>query len=529
MEFNTEQYNNSLEKAVRDRTAELTYERNRLKRIFSTTSEGLVVVKRSGLIDECNEAFQRLVGEVGSLGGDNIYTMLFNGEGTLEGIVADTISSGVSSEGHKLSLKNREGKEVPVIVNAAPFPINGDKYPKVLLTITDITDIVDYENRMIRAETLAVVGNLAAGAAHEFNNINAIIRGNLDLLLTEEAFLPPDAVEQLKVVRKMVSRSADITNNLLAFSKGNGSEKNCIPISQVVNDSLKLIEKEFRTLGIKIYRGNMPDDLFVMGNSSQLSQVFMNVFLNAQHAMLETVDKQLHVDIEQSGGAIHVRVSDTGIGIPEEDIPYLFNPFFTTKGEFAPSGSPSSKVKGTGLGLSVSHTIIVKHHGGDILVDSQSGEGTTFVIVLPLVMRPKNAKLISSEKQKIKREEIRRGNMQRVLVLDDEKEIGKILEVVLKGNGYEPLCLLEGKEALELHQEKPFDIVIVDLQMPDMTGQVFLEALNDLPNVPKKIVLTGLAHIGDELEKLGVSSIVRKPFDIENVLLAIQKCVAGEE
>jgi len=253
------------------------------------------------------------------------------------------------------------------------------------------------------------------------------------------------------------------------------------------------------------------------------------VFLNSRHAMLETENKQLHVDIEQVGSATHVRISDTGIGIPEKDIPHLFNPFFTTKGEFAEPGSPSAKVKGTGLGLSVSHTIVVKHHG-DILVDSVVGEGTTFTIVLPIVVKPTPPKPVVVKTNR-NRENICRGNMQRILVLDDEEEIGRVVETILKANGYDPLCMLEGEKALGEHKIKPFDVVIVDLQMPDMTGQVFLDKLNELPNPPEKIVLTGLARVGvgDELDGLGIDSVIQKPFDMESILLAVQKCVLREE
>ncbi len=514
-----------LEQKITERTAELANERNKFQRIFSTTSEGLVVVNADGDICDANTSFCNMVGIKNNTQGINLFNLVGENSTLLKSVIDDAVSFGKSSYGNKITFFNEsQNRHVPTLTNASLFEADTESHSRVLLSIVNITEIIEWENKMIRSESLAVVGTLAAGVAHEFNNINAIIKGHLDLLISDRESMTVGARDQLSVVRKMISRASDITSNLLLFARGNGKGKKCVSVASILEDTILLIENEFKSLGIKIYRGEIPYELYVSANPNQLSQVFMNIFLNAKDAMLQSEKKQLFVEIERCGSWVHTKISDTGCGIPEEDLKNMFVPFFTTKGEFSKTDSPMAGAKGTGLGMAVSHNIIVKHHGGRISVNSKVGEGTSFDVSLPIVEKQIHVT------KKSKRAKLEMGHNKRVLVLDDELELVKILDQMLSINGYTTFCTDSGLQALAEHEQNPFDAVVVDLQMPNMTGVVFIEKLNVLPNVPAKIVLTGLSKIADnEDSRLGIYRIIKKPFDIEDLLLSVQESIRNNE
>jgi nitrogen-specific signal transduction histidine kinase len=385
--------------------------------------------------------------------------------------------------------------------------------------ITDISDREAAEERAIRSATLAVAGTLAAGVAHEFNNINGIIKGNLDLVRFSGVKLPPVVEEKLDVIRDMVNRSKDITNNMLMFTRENKNGVKPTSLKQIVDGSLRLIERDFRTDGVRVYRGDMVD-VIVKVNSAQIAQVLMNLFINAKHAMQESPVRNLFVDMEEDNNTVSIIVTDTGCGIPERDVAKLFTPFFTTKGEHAPEGSKLAGVRGTGLGLSVAHTIM-KRHGGEIAVKSVVGSGSTFTLTLPVCSeQPAYSSLVTSD--------VERGNGERVLVLDDEEELVRVLGPALSLMGYDCYATTQGKQALQEHTRKPFDVVLVDLLMPVMSGAAFFKELGKLEGSPKKIVVTGNMKDNWPSEELKVDKIVMKPFEIEDILSAIRECIDGE-
>lgn len=508
-----------LECRVEERTEELVQERDKFKRIFSTASEGIVVLSQRGDVCEVNKAIldilqasEDVVRKMGLFGFILPEDALKFRDSVVQAVRGDVVHE------VRFSIINMNGDTVPVLMSASAYPSEDEEPDKAVLLVTDISDRVAAEERMIRNETLAVAGTLAAGVAHEFNNINGIIKGNLDIILSAHE-LPKQVRECLVTIREMTVRSADITNNMLMFTRESKNGLGVVKLKNVVEASIRLIEHEFRSVGIRVYRGNMMPNVVVNVNGAQIAQVLMNLYINAKHAMQESPVKNLLIEMEECGeGKVAVTVADTGCGIPQEDIKCLFNPFFTTKGEHAAPGSTLSSVKGTGLGLSVAHTIMLRH-GGDITVESKVGEGSLFRVILPM-----SKEIVEAEPEKEKAVVIGRG--QRVLMLDDEAEMTKVIETLLSQFGYEVVGLTDGVRALKEHKRKPFDVAIIDLLMPNMSGVEFMSKLNHMPNVPKKIVLTGNRK-DISLDGLGISKVIMKPFEVEDLIHAIQTCLSG--
>jgi two-component system NtrC family sensor kinase len=269
----------------------------------------------------------------------------------------------------KLYLENRSSKRLIVNLSLIPLLNAMAENAGSLIVLDDITEKVQMEDQLMQAEKLSSIGLLAAGIAHEVNTPIAGISSYTQMLLKET----PESdrnVPILKKIEKQTFRAAEIVNGLLNFSRLNNSEFASLNINQLINDSLALLDHQLQINRIKVesqYDDSLPP---IYGNTGKLQQVFINLFLNARDAMPS--GGELAVQTGMIDSAVVVDITDTGIGIPEENLRKIFDPFFTTK----------AIGKGTGLGLSVTYGII-QEHGGRIFVDSNSGRGTHFRLKLP--------------------------------------------------------------------------------------------------------------------------------------------------
>ena len=228
----------------------------------------------------------------------------------------------------------------------------------------------DTQEQLLQSEKLAAMGRLTSQIAHELNNPLYGIMNTLELLKTEIA---PDN-KRRKILEMALSetvRLSDLLRKMLSFSKPDQEERQPVDINSVIDEILLLHEKQLRENDINIESSFTEELGLVIASKNQLRQVFLNMVANARDAMPD--GGTLTVATEGDGAAVTVKISDTGIGIREENLGKIFDSFFTTKGE----------VKGVGLGLSVCYGFI-KEHGGDIEVNSQEGVGTTFTITLPI-------------------------------------------------------------------------------------------------------------------------------------------------
>ncbi|RJQ48811.1 MAG: HAMP domain-containing protein [Nitrospiraceae bacterium] len=230
------------------------------------------------------------------------------------------------------------------------------------------------QDQLVQTEKLASMGKLAGYIAHEINNPIGIIVSRAECILMDaaERHYPDSLLRDIDVIKKHANRIASITKGMLTFSRKSPGEFRDVDINSVIAETLLLFEKQFLMHDIKI--DSVVDNSFpaISGNSTQLQQVFFNIFSNALDVLQDGGDIKIR-SYTDSDGMVHITVSDNGPGIPQEHMDKIFEPFFTTKQE----------KKGTGLGLSVTYGIIKDHHG-QIKVHSNKDEGTTFEILLPL-------------------------------------------------------------------------------------------------------------------------------------------------
>jgi PAS domain S-box-containing protein len=240
---------------------------------------------------------------------------------------------------------------------------------------TDITERKQIEQQLIMSDRLASIGELVSGVAHELNNPLTSILGFSQLILTNP--VSADIKEQLDIIYAESQRAVEIVKNLLTFARKHSPVKNLEQINNAITEVLKLRAYEHQVNNIKVktnYDENLPEILI---DHFQMQQVFLNIIVNAEHAMLTAHNKGiLTISTEKKGNKILVKFTDDGTGITKKDLPNIFTPFFTTK----------EAGKGTGLGLSICHGI-VKEHNGKIYAESEYGKGTTFIIELPLAQK----------------------------------------------------------------------------------------------------------------------------------------------
>jgi PAS domain S-box-containing protein len=242
-----------------------------------------------------------------------------------------------------------------------------------LIIVDNITDRVRLEDQLVQNEKLTSIGLLAAGVAHEVNTPLAVISSYSQMLRKD---IGPDdhRYKILEKITKQTFRASEIVNGLLNFSRTTATEFLDVDIHQVIQETLSLLEHQFRKAQIRVELNLRAESPHLFGNPGKLQQVFLNLFLNARDAMAD--GGELRILTESADSKIEITVRDTGSGISREHIQKIYDPFFTTK----------AIGKGTGLGLSVSYGI-VQEHGGNISVESKVGQGTAFKLELPMVRK----------------------------------------------------------------------------------------------------------------------------------------------
>lgn len=408
---------------------------------------------------------------------------------------------------------------------------NQEKERHYLELQAEVEQRKEIENALIKSAALASAGTLTAGIVHEFNNINSIVMGNLDVVLKTKN-IPESALTSLKTVREMVSRGGELTRSLLNYTRetanGNRNKKWC-SLLDIVKNTRNLVDKEFSNEGIKFtsnFNKISKEDkelFYVYVDESQVKQAILNIVLNARHAIVNSKDKVVSFDIYNNKDTIELQISDTGHGIPKEDLDKLFIPFFSTKGDFAKEES-QKQFSGNGLGLSMCN-LIMKKNNGNIYVDSEIGKGTTFRFVFNKKIEEDKKIDIGSVKESEEEVDILDGDGKRILLLDDEVEICNLLKRSLIHCGYETYDTDDGYEALKELDNKEYDLIITDIQMSKMTGIEFLNNLSTIKGKkPKIIVLTGRMQ-KDDLKDCEFDCYIGKPFDLYKFIEKIQELV----
>lgn len=380
----------------------------------------------------------------------------------------------------------------------------------------------DLERRLLHSQKMESLGTLAGGVAHDFNNILTAILGYSNLLLNEMRN-DDRLLRYVKTIEKSAQRAADLTKQLLGFARKGKVTVKDVNFNTICIDTAELTKKMLQK-NIEVILNLFSDLPAVEGDESQLSQVVMNLTVNARDAMPEggklTFSTRIASDEElkrlklsnEGKSYVVVEVSDTGIGIPPEIMPRIFEPFFSTK----------EKGKGTGLGLSMVYGI-VHNHEGEIEVESEVGNGTTFRVYFPAKKGESSYEI--DKYTKVVRE---LPFTKTCLVVDDEPDVRELISDFIRAAGLSVVTAKSGREAIEIIEENPnIDIVILDMIMPGLDGAETFHAIRTLrPSLPV-LISTGYsaeAKVRKILSEVNVS-LINKPFTFEELKEKIRKYV----
>ncbi|MFQ5663285.1 MAG: ATP-binding protein [Terriglobia bacterium] len=373
----------------------------------------------------------------------------------------------------------------------------------------DITPQRLLEEKVMRRERLAAVGQLISGIAHELNNPLTAVTGNAQLLLSGP--LPGALREKAERLAQEADRAGRIVKNLLHFARGDKGEKESVDLGELLERTLSLRAYELRVENIQVVRDYPRELPRILSDPGQLQQVFLNILLNAEQAIRSQRDHgrvTVRIHSQPDPARVRVEFSDTGPGIPLAVLPHIFDPFFTTK---PPQG-------GTGLGLSISQAI-VKEHGGEILVHSSPGQGATFIVDLPAQPQPRPrppARRASAKKESA-----------RILVVDDEPAVAQLIADALEQQGYVVHVYTDSRRALAEALQQPFGLAICDVRMPEVDGQAFHRTLREQHSAlaHRLLFTTGdtlARETADFLEK-GCLPYLAKPFRIEQLQKVVRE------
>ena len=379
-----------------------------------------------------------------------------------------------------------------------------------------------------RKNNLEALGVLASMVAHDLNNILTGILGHVSFLRVSGAVLH-SAEESVVAIEDGARRAALITQKILEHAKGQDGEPRSVDLVPVVASAANLFRVSLpQTMNLQLDCGELP--VFVIGDEVELGQIVMNLLVNARDAMPSggTIRLELGSGVlddpqfcrekgVRPGAYALIRISDSGEGIAPDTLKRIFEPFFTTKQE-----------RGTGLGLAIVQSI-VKGHGGVVRVESEVGRGSCFEIFLPLSEAPQQGVAErTTAKEAVRSGELPRGS-ERILVVDDEDAVRIIMQRSLEHLGYQVTAVSAGEEAVNLYRDDPehFDLVVIDMIMPEMSGEELFRQLKEIDSGVSVLIASG--YSSDSRTKAildnGGLGLLRKPFAVEELAQEVRRCL----
>jgi two-component system cell cycle sensor histidine kinase/response regulator CckA len=485
---------------------------SRLRMLIEAAPMGIVISNKRGRIAEANAQALRMFGyEREELLEQSVETLLPDrlrqSHGEHRASYARDPHARPMGLGMELFARRKDGTEFPVEISLGPLETKDEML--ISSIIVDITARKKMENQLRLSQRMEAIGNLAGGVAHDFNNLLAVIIGCSDVVLDA---LPPDhpATKKIEMVKQAGSSAADLTRQLLAFSRQQMLKPQVLDLKAVVDKTQVLLR---RLIGenIEITTSLEPSLGHVMADPGQIEQVVMNLAVNARDAMPKggrlTIEAH-NVELDEPhrhdlqvvpGSYVLLSVADTGCGMDRETQSRIFDPYFTTK----------ELGKGTGLGLATVYGI-VKQSGGYIWVYSESGKGSVFKVYLPIVQ-----KTILPTAQKEPESTNLRGK-ETILFAEDSNSLREMTKEYLESMGYTVLDASSGREALQRAHDfdGPIDLLLTDVVMPEMSGPELATEIGSLrPRV--RIIFTS-GYTDDAIARQGILdprvAFIQKPY-----------------
>nr|NJM01828.1 response regulator [Desulfobacula sp.] len=538
LEHNQKQIQNEIRKNIEVQTA-LVENDLKLRSLFNQSFQFTGILSPSGVLEEINQSILEFSGCKAE---DVIYRPLWEApwwrhdpmvqEELRAAVQAALDKNFVRYETTSIS-KDNEIRNIDISIK----PIRNSS-GEVAFIMTESRDITEYklaahERRnlavqMEKSQKMEAIGTLAGGIAHDFNNILSGILGYAQLAELNLAS-PSKARGHLTQIIKGAHRAAELTQQILTFSRRTEFEKQPLRLYLIIKEALKLLRSSIPST-IDITEA-IDSKSKVLADPTQMHQVIMNLCTNAYHAMGErggTLTVRLtekwisggkdvfDQDIKQ-GVYLELEVTDTGHGMDDEILKKAFDPYFTTK----------DIGKGTGFGLALVHAI-VEEHGGHIKVKSRVGQGSGFFIHLPVI-----ADQDETQPQDKKDEKSYKGGSERIMVVDDEEDIREILQEFLTSAGYKVRVFENGAQALEAFQEDPdqFDLIITDMTMPRMTGGELAKKVICIRADMPVILCTGYSEsISEALAlNIGIRRYLQKPLSNKELAASIREILDKTE
>ena len=513
-----------LEQALAERSAQL-------QGVLANIAQGVTVTAPDMTVLLVNQGYLDIFGLPEDLGRPGIHLSEYIRHGLKTGEYdPEEVAAAGGDEGfvqHRLAVLSNPQRGVTQrrLGDGRVVEIRQQRLPDgcIVSTYNNITDRVRTERELQRQrekvyqnEKLSALGSLLAGVSHELNNPLSVVIGQAALLETLAG--DSEIAERAVKVRTAADRCAKIVKTFLSMARQRPAARRSIQMNALVGEVLDLVAHQLSTTDVTITCDLATDLPAVAGDSDQLSHVLLNLFINAQQAMMETpLPRRLRISTAYlpAGRQVRIKVRDSGPGVPDDIRSRIFDPFFTTK----PVG------QGTGIGLSVCHGM-VSAHGGSISVDEAPDGGAVFTVLLPAAETPED----------------REGNLQpvaapaaapaghRVLVIDDEPDITGFLVEILEASGHRVEVAGSGRAALQRLDNADYDAIICDLRMPLLDGPGLFQALKAVkPHLLERVIFaTGdlLNEQTDRFLKESGRPCVEKPFLPAQIRDLVEK-VAG--
>ena len=411
----------------------------------------------------------------------------------------------------------KNGSTLKIEVSITLFSMEGEQV--VQGVIRDVTELEALQQQLLHAQKMKAIGTLAGGIAHDFNNILMGIQGNISLVKMELAEDNP-IKEMADNIQNLIQQASSLTRQLLGFARGGKHEATIQNINDIIANAALIFGRTHKEIILQMH---LHENLWhAKIDRGQIDQVLLNILVNAWQAMpsggsitIESSNVQLSETLAPAGIAagkyVRVSITDTGIGMDEATKLRIFDPFFTTK----------EMGRGVGLGLTTAYTII-KQHGGFIEVQSEPGKGSVFTIYLPASEKAQDAL------QKTNSDIVPgRGN---VLIIDDEIPVLSVTAKMLQKLGYDTITASSGSEAVRHIQSDsaPITCIILDMIMPGTNTSALMSEIRTFRHNVPVILASGysLEEKLKEVSALGYKVFLQKPFNIEELSMAVKKAIS---
>ena len=430
--------------------------------------------------------------------------------------IAEVVSGKRREASEELEVRKADGGRFWARVTTVPMKYQGGD--ALIHAVVDLSERLRAEAEIARQresfhqkEKIAALGSLLAGLAHELNNPLSVVSGQ-SLMLEDEAG-DTRIVTRARRIRDAADRCSRTVRSFLSMARSKATERGPVSLNQAVRESVDLVSHSLQTSGVEVDLRLDPDLADVMADADQLHHLVSNLIVNAEHAMRETEPPRvltIRSGFDEAARQIVLTVADTGPGVPQEIIERIFEPFFTTKRGTA----------GTGIGLALCRDI-AKSHGGDILYSRAETGGAVFTVRLPLADRRKQA---AAAERRVDAA----GETGKILVIDDDEEVALTLADVLRRQGHEVDTAFCFQEGVDRARQKPYDIIISDVRMPDAGGPELFRTLRpEIAGLDRRMMFMTGDTLRTDLEALVVGTtipVIEKPLDPR----AVAAMIAGK-